>query len=94
MDIISITHKGLRAFIENNDPKGLPQDKVNRIGNVLAALILAPDMESVSGPPGWRIHQLKGDRAGDWSISVSGNWRLTFRIENGDIADLNLEDYH
>ena len=51
-------------------------------------------MQTVEGPPGWRIHQLKGDRVGEWSISVSGNWRLTFRIDDGAIVDMNLEDYH
>jgi proteic killer suppression protein len=51
-------------------------------------------MAEVSGPPGWRIHQLTGDRAGTWSISVSGNWRITFRIEDGEISNLDLEDYH
>jgi len=50
--------------------------------------------EPVSGPPGWRIHQLKGDRAGTWSISVSGNWRITFDIKQGEICNLNLKDYH
>nr|WP_294507484.1 type II toxin-antitoxin system RelE/ParE family toxin [uncultured Rhodopila sp.] len=45
-------------------------------------------------PPGWRIHQLRGDRAGTWSISVSGNWRITFGIEAGEITDLNLENHH
>jgi proteic killer suppression protein len=57
-------------------------------------LIAASDMNAVSGPPGWRIHHLKGDRAGTWSISVSGNWRLTFDIEQDEICNLNLEDYH
>ncbi len=44
--------------------------------------------------PGWRLHQLRGDRAGIWSISVSGNWRMTFEIEDNQVYDLNLEDYH
>ncbi|MGF1623020.1 MAG: type II toxin-antitoxin system RelE/ParE family toxin [Rhodomicrobiaceae bacterium] len=94
MDIASVSHKGLKDFIEKNDSKVLPQDKVSRRQNVLAALISAPNMEAASGPPGWRIHQLKGDREGQWSISVSGNWRITFAIEDGSIADLNLEDCH
>lgn len=94
MDIVSIAHKGLRRYVERNDPKGLPHDKAERIQNVLAALLQATDIEGVKGPPGWRIHQLRGERAGQWSISISGNWRLTFRIEEGAIADLNLEDYH
>ncbi len=57
-------------------------------------LIVASDMNEVMGASGWRIHQLTGNRAGTWSISASGNWRITFRIDNGEIVDLNLEDYH
>lgn len=94
MDIVSISHRGLRDFIEKGTSRTLPQDKVVRIQSVLTALLVAADMDELSGPPGWRIHQLRGDRTGVWSISVSGNWRLTFKIENGDIAELNLEDYH
>ena len=51
-------------------------------------------MGGVVGPPGWRVHQLKGDRAATWSISVSDNWRLTFDIRQGEICNLDLEDYH
>jgi proteic killer suppression protein len=51
-------------------------------------------MDGVQGPPGWRVHQLIGDRSGTWSVSVSGNWRVTFNIDDGEIIDLNLEDYH
>lgn len=60
----------------------------------MAALIYAATMDEVNGPPGWRIHQLIGDRSGTWSISVSGNWRITFEIEDGEISNLDLEDYH
>lgn len=67
---------------------------VNRIRNILARLVAARDIEGVAGPPGWRIHQLTGDRVGTWSISASGNWRITFKIEAGEIDNLNLEDYH
>ena len=84
----------MRDYYLENKARGLNQDLVPRIRTVLFALEAAPDIETLTGPPGWRIHQLKGDRAGDWSISVSGNWRLTFRIEDGAILDLNLEDYH
>lgn len=67
---------------------------VGRVRNVLTVLIAAADMDGVQGPPGWRIHPLSGDRAGTWSISVSGNWRITFDLEQGKIANLDLEDYH
>jgi toxin HigB-1 len=94
MIIRSITHRGLRRFVEYNDPRGLRPDLVNRVRNVLAMLIAAENMEGVTGPPGWRIHQLSGDRRGTWSISVSGNWRMTFTVEGNEIANLDLEDYH
>ena len=47
-----------------------------------------------SGQPGWRVHQLAGDHAGTWSISVSGNWRITFDIERGEVCNLDLEHCH
>jgi proteic killer suppression protein len=53
--------------------------------------IAATDKRGIAGPPGWRIHQMKGDRAGTWSISVSGNWRITFDIEHGVIAESVLK---
>jgi toxin HigB-1 len=94
MKIRSIRHKSLRRFIESDDAKGIRPDLVNRIRNIMAALVTAGDMDGVSGPPGWRIHQLTGDRDGTWSISASGNWRITFEIEDGEISNLDLEDYH
>jgi proteic killer suppression protein len=94
MIIRSVQHRGLLRLIEDDDTRELRTDLVKRLRNILAMLISASDMNGVSGPPGWRIHQLKGDRAGTWSISVSGNWRLTFDIEQGEICNLNLEDYH
>lgn len=67
---------------------------MNRARNILTALVAAADMQGVQGPPGWRIHRLSGDREGTWSVSVSGNWRITFDLEGGDITNLDLEDYH
>lgn len=94
MEIRSIKHRGLRRFLEENDPREIRNDLVNRTRNILTVLITASDMSGVQGPLGWRIHHLTGDRAGTWSISVSGNWRITFGIVDGEITDLNLEDYH
>jgi len=94
MIIRSVRHRGLRRFIEDDDSRGIRRDLVSRIRNILAALIAAESMKEVSGPPGWRIHQLTGDRAGTWSISASGNWRITFDLEQGEIRNLDLEDYH
>lgn len=94
MRLRSIRHKGLKRFIEANDAKGIRPDLVDRVRKILTAVVLAEDMGVVLGPPGWRIHQLTGDRAGTWSISASGNWRITFEIENGEVSNLDLEDYH
>ncbi len=94
MEIRSVRHRGLRRLIEDNDGRGVRQDLLNRVRNILTVLILAPTMDDVTGPPGWRIHQLAGDRQGTWSISVSSNWRITFELEEDEIVHLDLEDYH
>jgi proteic killer suppression protein len=73
---------------------GIRRDLVERVRKILAVLIVAQDMNAVQGPPGWRVHQLSGDRAGTWSVSVSGNWRITFEVVDDAIERLDLEDYH
>ena len=90
----SIRHRGLKRLIEDDNDREIGRDQVARVRRILTALISASDMEAVQGPPGWRIHQLTGDRAGMWSLSVSGNWRITFTLDAGEICNLNLEDYH
>ena len=75
-------------FIEENDTRGIRTDLVDRIRKILAVLIVAENMDHVKGPPGWRIHQLSGDRRGTWSLSVSGNWRITFDVEHSEIHNL------
>jgi proteic killer suppression protein len=94
MQIQSVRHRGLLRLIEDDETRELRPDLVRRLRNILAVLVAAPDIVGVAGPPGWRIHQLTGDRAGTWSISVNENWRLTFDILQGEICNLNLEDYH
>lgn len=94
MNIISIRHKGLKRLIEADDDRGIRPTISKRVRNILTALISASNMNGVKGYPGWRIHQLKGDRISVWSISVSGNFRITFKVIDEDIYDLNLEDYH
>ncbi|MFA6016302.1 MAG: type II toxin-antitoxin system RelE/ParE family toxin [Gallionellaceae bacterium] len=94
MRLGKIRHKGLRRFYEDDDPSGLPAASVPRIRNMIAALVFADDLASLKAFPGWRLHQLTGDRKGQWSLSVTGNWRIVFRIEGDEIRDLDLEDYH
>lgn len=94
MDIRSVRSRGLGRLLETDDGRGIRPELLSRVRNVLAALMSARDIEGVRGPPGWRVHRLSGDRAGTWSISVSGNWRITFEIADGEIVNLDLEDYH
>ena len=96
MIIRSVRHQGLRRLIEENQTRGLRPDLVNRIRNILTALILADNLGMFrnSAPPGWRVHRLSGDRKDTWSVSTSRNWRITFEEEDGYLDVLDLEDYH
>ncbi|MYE13634.1 MAG: plasmid maintenance system killer [Gammaproteobacteria bacterium] len=96
MVIRSVRHRGLRQLLERNNSRFLRADLVGRVRNVLTVLVLADDMDAflADAPRGWRVHRLSGDRQQEWSVSVSGNWRITFEEDNGRIDDLNLEDYH
>ncbi len=94
MDIKSIRHKGLKRFIEKDDPSGLPSAKVEKIRDIITALLVAETVEDIPALPGWKLHALRGDRKGQWSIIVTGNWRIVFEIIDNQISNLNLEDYH
>ena len=91
--ILSFRHKGLKRFYEDDDGGKLPPDMVERIAILLAALESALTIEALNRPS-FRLHQLNGDRKGEWAIVVRANWRLTFRFENGDASDVSFEDYH
>jgi toxin HigB-1 len=91
--IKSFRHKGLATYFATGDRAGLPQPMVRRIAHRLAVLNAATELRQI-GLPGYRLHQLKGDQQGRWSISVTGAWRLTFRWESSDVLDLDLEQYH
>ena len=94
MDVESISHKGLRRFFETGITKGLVGD-VARLGKMLAFIDAAASLDELSVPPNFGLHELKGDRAGTWSMTVTRNWRLTFRIDDaGALIDMDLEDYH
>lgn len=94
MQIETISHKGLRRFFEAGNPKGLVGD-VERLRKMLAFINAAASLEDLSVPPNYGLHALTGDRAGIWSMTVTRNWRLTFRINaEGALEDMDLEDYH
>lgn len=95
MEIESIRHKALRAFFTEGKAKGLPGDLVGRLGKMLAFIDAASDLDELATPPNYGLHPLVGDRAGEWAMTVSRNWRMTFSLNgNGALIDLDLEDYH
>lgn len=96
MDIRSVAHRGLRRFIVKDDPSGLPAAAVEKIRNIISFLQEMSGTDELRSIPGWRAHRLTGDRRGTWSLTVTRNWRITFRIDEaeGAIIDLDFEDYH
>ena len=91
--ITSIRHKGLTQFYESGGRKGIQTGHENRLRLMLAALDTSTTINDMD-IPGYRLHPLKGKMKGRWSISVSGNWRLTFEFAEGNVHLLDYEDYH
>lgn len=87
-------HKGLRALFEEDNARHVRADMVQRIRHILLLLDAAQSPSSIDSRPGFRLHPLKGDRLGQWSMSVSGNWRIVFRFVDGEAVDVDLVDYH
>jgi proteic killer suppression protein len=96
MKIRNVLHRGLRRFITRDDASGLPPSAVERVLTVVTFLQEMEDPGELRDVPGWRVHRLTGDRRGTWSLTVTRNWRLTFRIDRTakEIVDLDYEDYH
>jgi toxin HigB-1 len=88
-----IRHRGLKRLYEDDTPRGLNPDHVDKIKRILARLDRASLPEHMD-LPGWRLHPLKGDLAGFWGVTVQSNWRITFRFEDGHATDLDYLDYH
>ena len=91
--IRSIRHKGLRRLFDDDERRGLPPEMVQRLRVILAALDAAERIEDLDRPS-FRLHPLKGDLKGFWSVTVRANWRIVFRFENGDAYDVDYIDYH
>lgn len=89
-----IKHKGLRALYERDNVAKLPPDLVHRLRCVLTALQTATRPRDVMARPGFRLHPLQGHIRGTWRVSISGNWRLVFRLEDAEAVDVDLIGYH
>lgn len=91
--IRSFAHKGLQKFFLTGSKAGIQPQHTNRIRLILAQLHQARSIEDLNIPT-LRLHELKGDRKGTWSVTVQANWRITFRMVDGDVDAVDYEDYH
>ena len=91
--IKSFEHKGLRVFFETGSKAGIQPHHAQKLRVQLASLDQAKKPEDM-GVPSWVLHPLVGSLAGHWSVTVNGNWRLTFKFEDGDAVLVNYQDYH
>lgn len=91
--IKSFSHKGLRHLFERDDISGVRADQVQRIRAVLAHLDEAQQPGDLA-LPGYRLHPLRGELKGYWSITLNANWRIIFSFEKNDVFNVNLVDYH
>ena len=94
MSIKTFRHRGLKRLVENDDPRRLPAAMVGKLRRVLTVLDQAAAPQDMDGMPGWRLHRLSGDLRGFWSVTITGNWRIVFRMQDGDAFDVDLIDYH
>ena len=91
--IKSFAHKGIKAYFETGSKAGIQAAHAPRLRLQLAALNRAK-VPTDLGVPGWKLHNFKGNLSGHWAITVNGNWRITFRFENGDALLVDYQDYH
>ena len=91
--IVSFRHRGLKRLYERDDASLIGANMRGRVKRILFVLDQAETLPEID-MPGFRLHPLTGDRKGCWAITVTKNWRITFRFENGDVFDVDLEDYH
>lgn len=96
MKIRNVIHMGLRRFIKDDDACGLQPAVVTKVQHIVSFLQDMEREEELRTVPSWKAHMLGGDRKGRWSVSVTKNWRMTFRIDRQEIEiiDLDYEDYH
>ena len=91
--ILKFKHRGLRHLYEKGDRRRINPEAAATVEEILTLLDVAHHPGDMN-VPGYRLHPLKGDRKGFWSVYVTGNWRITFRFDGRDACDVNLEDYH
>ena len=91
--IASFKHRGLKRLYEHGDRRKVPAEYADKLENILFLLDAALVADALD-LPGFRLHQLKGNLQGFWSITVRANWRVIFRFKDGQALDVDLVDYH
>ena len=91
--IRSFCHRGLKALYDGRTARRVAPEHVEKLRDILAVLDRSRSPEDMN-LPGFRLHQLRGDLRGYWAVSVSGNWRVTFRFDDGEAVDVDYLDYH
>ena len=96
MQIDSIRHKGLQRLYLKGEMQGVPSEMVDKLRKLLLTMETADSLDQLGYFPGWRLHPLKGDLKGFWSLTVTGNWRLIFAYDaaTNTATLLDLLDYH
>lgn len=94
MAVASIKHKGLKQLFRDGNRKGVPAEHAGKLERMLTALHYALTLDEIGAVQGWKLHPLKGDLKGYWSLTVTRNHRLIFRFAGGDVHDVDLVDYH
>lgn len=92
--IRNILHRGVRRLFLHDDAKAVPPAAVDKLRKMLAFLQDIATPAELHAIPIWKAHRLAGDRRGVWSLHVTRNWRLTFRVDGDEIVDVDLVDYH
>jgi toxin HigB-1 len=91
--IRSIRHKGLKRLYEDDDQRGVIAEHADKLRDILARLDAASAATDLD-VPGFRLHALKGEMKGFWSVTVRANWRVTFRFDDHGAFDIDYLDYH
>ncbi len=91
--IKSFKHKGLEQFFDTGSKKGIQPDHASKLERILDRLAAAKKPKDMN-LPGYKLHVLSGNKAGTWAVSISGNWRVTFKFEGEDVIVVDYIDYH
>jgi len=94
MRIVSFRHKDVERLWQRDEARGVARQHEAKLRAMLTALEESEDVAELKTIPGWRLHPLRGNRKGVWSLTVTRNYRLTFRIEDQMISEIDFEDYH